>query len=87
MAAAAEEEEGGMVAVSTSAAGHEVISDEFRGKLFPANILAAGLVVYSGRVSHCSQLLDFCHAKDRGFRAKATRLAAAGAFHSPLMQV
>ena len=78
-----------MVAVTAAAAGHQVIATEFGGKLTPANVLAEGVVVYSGAASHCLQLLSFCDEfmKRGQVRARASRVAVAGAFHSPLMQV
>ncbi len=49
MAAAAADTAGGMVAVTTSAAGHQVIKTEFGAKLTAANVLAEGVVVYGTR--------------------------------------
>ena len=89
MAAAAAESEGGMVAVTAAAAGHQVLKTEFGGKLVPANVLAEGVVVYAGRVSDCNRLLAFCDEfmKRGQVRARASRVAVAGAFHTPMMQV
>ena len=86
MAAAAARQEGGMVAVTAAAAAHKVIEREFGGRMTPANVLAEGVVVYAGRMSHCVELLAFCGGGGK-VRARASRVPVAGAFHSPLMQV
>ncbi len=89
MASVAAEHESGMVAVTAAAAGHQVIKAEFGGKMLAANVLAEGVVVYAGLSSHCAQLVAFCDEfMRRGqVRARATRVAVAGAFHTPMMQV
>lgn len=50
--------------------------------LVPANFNAPGQIVLSGHAEACD--LAVLESESRGFRA--TRLAVAGAFHSPLMQ-
>ncbi len=89
MADAAAENKGGMIAVTSAAAGHQVIKTEFGGKLIPANVLAEGVVVYAGSASDCDRLLDFCDEfmKRGQVRARASRVAVAGAFHTHMMQV
>ena len=84
MQEAAEASEGGMVALvgATEDQANEVC-DEARNDdvLVPANFNAPGQVVVSGSASACDRAVET--AGRLGLRA--SRLAVAGAFHSPLM--
>jgi acyl transferase domain-containing protein len=89
MADAAAENKGGMIAVTSPAAGHQVIRTEFGSKLTPANVLSEGTIVYAGSASDCDRLLAFCDEfmKRGQVRSRASRVAVAGAFHTHMMQV
>lgn len=81
---AAEASAGGMVALigADEAQANQVCGDAAKGEvLVPANFNAPGQVVLSGHASACDRAVAV--ATSLGLRA--TRLAVAGAFHSPLM--
>ncbi|MFG0257763.1 MAG: ACP S-malonyltransferase [Phycisphaerales bacterium JB043] len=82
---AAESSEGSMVAViGATLEQAEQLCDSARQQdvLQPANLNAPGQIVISGSASACARAIDA--AADLSLRA--TSLAVAGAFHSPLMQ-
>ncbi|MEO1583755.1 MAG: ACP S-malonyltransferase [Planctomycetota bacterium] len=82
---AAEASPGGMVAlIGVDEAAAEEIVAEARGSdvLVCANFNAPGQVVVSGDAAAC----DRTETIAKGKKVRATRLAVAGAFHSPLMQ-
>lgn len=84
MQAAAEASDGGMVALigANEEQARQVCSDAARDEaLVPANFNAPGQIVLSGHSSACDRAAKV--AESLGLRA--TRLAVAGAFHSPLM--
>ena len=84
MQQAAEASEGGMVAlVGAQEEQANEVCDEARGSdvLVPANFNAPGQIVISGSATACDRAVEV--AGRIGLRA--SRLAVAGAFHSPLM--
>lgn len=84
MQAAAETSKGGMVALigADEARANQVCDDAAKGEvLVPANFNAPGQIVLSGHASACDRAVPAAEA----LGLKATRLAVAGAFHSPLM--
>jgi [acyl-carrier-protein] S-malonyltransferase len=85
MQRAAEASRGGMVALigADEAKAGEVCAAAAEGQvLVPANFNAPGQIVLSGNVEACDRAVTV--AGSMGLRA--TKLAVAGAFHSPLMQ-
>ena len=85
MQEAAEASDGGMVAlIGADEAQATTLCDEARGSdvLVPANFNAPGQIVVSGSSSACDRAVEV--AGNMGLRA--SRLAVAGAFHSPLME-
>lgn len=85
MQSAAEASDGSMVALigATDEQAQELCDTAAKGDvLVPANYNAPGQVVVSGAKSACERALET--ASDMGIRA--TQLAVAGAFHSPLME-
>ncbi len=84
MQSAAEMSRGGMVALigADEAQANQVCADAARGEvLVPANLNAPGQIVLSGHASACDRAAPAAEA----LGLKASRLAVAGAFHSPLM--
>ena len=84
MQEAAEASDGGMVAlIGADEAQAEAVCDAARGDdvLVPANFNAKGQIVISGSRTACERAVTA--AGEMGLRA--TALAVAGAFHSPLM--
>lgn len=83
---AAEKSKGGMVALTGNADEETVVKlcDEARGGgvLVPANYNSSMQVVASGSIDACERLVELAGSSG----LKATPLAVAGAFHSPLMQ-
>lgn len=86
MQEAAEQSKGGMVALTGEADEATVVKlcDEARGDgvLVPANYNSSMQIVASGSLDACERLVGVAGAAG----LKATPLAVAGAFHSPLMQ-
>jgi [acyl-carrier-protein] S-malonyltransferase len=85
MQEAAQASPGSMVALigADEAAADKICDAAAAGQvLVPANYNAPGQIVLSGHVEACERALEV--AQEQGF--KATSLAVAGAFHSPLMQ-
>jgi [acyl-carrier-protein] S-malonyltransferase len=84
MQRAAEAGKGGMVALigGDEAKANEVCAAAAKGRiLVPANFNAPGQIVLSGHAEACDRAVEVAGAM--GLRA--TKLAVAGAFHSPLM--
>ncbi len=84
MQAAAEASDGGMLALigADEQQARQVCADAARNDaLVPANFNAPGQIVLSGHAAACERAAKV--AESLGLRA--TRLAVAGAFHSPLM--
>lgn len=82
---AAESSDGGMVAlIGADEDQANTLCDEARGGevLVPANFNAPGQIVVSGSSAACDRAVEVAGAM--GLRA--SRLAVAGAFHSPLME-
>ncbi len=85
MQAAAEDSDGGMVALigADEAAARELCDEAAGGEILVcANFNAPGQIVLSGNAGACRRALSA--AEGRGFKAQA--LAVAGAFHCPIMQ-
>ena len=84
MQRAAEKSRGGMVALigADEAQARRVCDDAANGEvLVPANFNAPGQIVLSGHAGACDRAVAAAEA----LGLKASRLAVAGAFHSPLM--
>ena len=84
MQAAAEASQGSMVAlIGATDEQADAVCDEARGDdvLIPANYNAPGQIVISGSAAACDRAVEVAAAHE----LRATALAVAGAFHSPLM--
>lgn len=85
MQEAAESSDGGMVAlIGADEVQATTLCDEARGSdvLVPANFNAPGQIVVSGSSAACDRAVEAAG----GMGIRASRLAVAGAFHSPLME-